>query len=56
MDVELFYDKYCLEEMYYYHTINDVADLIETHGYTKVLQDIVTILSQRAVDNTDKQE
>ena len=50
MDVELF------EEMYYYHTINDVADLIETHGYTKVLQDIVTILSERSIDNIDKQE
>lgn len=50
MDVEL------LEEMYYYTTINDVVDLIETHGYTKVLQDIVTILSQRAIDNTNKQE
>ena len=49
-----------LEEVFYQHTLRDVVSLMEQHGYVQVLQDIVTILSQRnierSVDNTDKQE
>lgn len=49
-----------LEEMFYQHTLRDVVSLMEQHGYIQVLQDIVTILSQRnverSIDNKDKQE
>lgn len=49
-------DNELLEETYYYHTLSAIVDLLEQYGYVKVLKDIVTILSGRSIDNTDKQE